>query len=185
MEEFRTGSTLFYTWSRQITLPMFFHSYQEFKVCSALPATPPSTGSPGHTMTRPWKATSCTVLASAPFPPRTPDSTRFQVLLLVSPKPLWYHTGERGNHFFQPQRQQRFCSNRNKKQTPQTYTVQLCLREHVSMLCPRGPALTTPDPATAFRVLHWTPPECLRSKISSRYCPEINYLWWLFCLLTG
>lgn len=29
------------------------------------------------------------------------------------------------------------------------------------------------------------PPKCLRSRISSRYCPEINYLWWLFCLLTG
>lgn len=150
MEEFRTDSTLLHV-SQQVdnttcvVLSFFFSLMSRnwsllFSSCHL----------PFHGL---WKAMSCTVLAYRRFNQRMLDSARFQVLLLVSPKLLRCSSGEKGNLISVSKLEEVLLYQKAAARYTQIHYSALLLG-HVSVLCP---GLTTPEPAPAFWVLHWTP----------------------------
>lgn len=150
MDEFRTDSTLLHV-SKQVdnnitwvVLPFFFTHIKKLKFALLfLPFTFPGL----------WRAMSCTVLTYRQFNQRMLDSARFQVLLLVSPKLLRCSSGEKGNLISVSKLEEFLLYQKAAARYTQIYCSALLLG-HVSVLCP---GLTTPEPAPAFWVLHWTP----------------------------
>lgn len=100
-----------------------------------------------------------------------PDS-RF---CLVSPKSFRHHLGGGGN-LISASKVAEVLFQEKQPSNPSDICYSALLtgtREHA---LPMRPSIDHPDPVTVFRVWHQLPPKCLRSKISSHYCPEINYL---------
>lgn len=147
-----------------IVSPFFFHSREEFELCPSMGLEEP-----------------CHALSSHPDHLIRELSARFQALLLISPK-LLRCSGEKGN-FISVSTLEEVLLYQKAAAKPSDVLFTSASRT-------RERALSRTDhprasPCISGVTLNPPPPKCLRSRISSRYCPEINYLWWLFCLLTG